>query len=262
MSERVRRPRLTASGETWALVKAGFLAGHSAPVLARHYGVRTGEIYRRSCQERWVRAVEGEAPIARPSRPERPLEPAPEPVAAGAEALPPAVQAETAPLKPPPAPRPAPAIDRRRLAASALEGAAALLAEGRLDEAAAYMKLADMSSRVGEREPAEAPTPEQARRWEAARAFYTGETIDRRDLPAEEQWGLVALLGRHAAERRHVLEMMKGARRGAAACRCTLCQALDGADPTVVARVFPMAPPTSEEAAARVAETVVGLVSG
>jgi len=262
MGERVRRPRLTAGPETWALVKAGFLAGHSAAVLGRHYGVRPGEIYRRSCHERWVRTEDGEAPVSRPSRPEAALPPPPEPVAGDAGALPPAGKVEPVVLPPPPPPRPAPAIDKRRLAASALEGAARLLAEGRLEEAAAYMKLADMGSRVGERGPAEAPTPEQARRWEAARAFYTGETIDRRDLSAHAQWELVTLMSRHAAERRHVLDAMKAERRDGRRCACALCAALSTTRPESMAQLMPEVPATDEEAAALTGKLVVALASG
>jgi hypothetical protein len=121
-------------------------------------------------------------------------------------------------------------VDTGRLAASALEGGGGAAVRGRLDEAAAYLKLADMGSRIVERGRRRRPA-RAAARWEAARAFYTGKGTGQRDLPVREQWRMLGLLFRHAREREHVLDAL---RRGAAhgePCPCALCEAVEATAP-------------------------------
>jgi hypothetical protein len=225
------------SEETWEAIKAAYLRGTTAKRLAAHYGVTVYAIYMRAQRQGWTRI----AWAAQQPPPAPPEEPPPfnEPDRDGWD------------LPPPPPPRPAPAIDKGRLAASALEGAAALLAEGRLDEAAAYMKLADMGSRVGEREPLAAPTPEQARRWETAHDFYTGQDPEARDLPVREQWRVLMLLVRHGRERAHVLRALRRERQaGGRPCACRLCTEVEATSPGPVVEGVGHTPATEAEAVA------------
>ena len=222
----------------------------------------TDAIYRRAFRQGWTRI----AAARRERTPAPPPDPAPEPAGEPGEAASGAEPQGPPPLElrlaPPPEPRPAPAVDTGRLAASALEGAAALLSEGRLEEAAAYLKLADMGSRIVERGPAEAATPEQAARWEAARDFYTGKGAGQRDLPVREQWRMLGLLFRHAREREHVLDALRRGRRTGEPCPCALCEAVEATAPAPAVEALGSPPATEAETVALLSDAAAGVGAG
>lgn len=109
--------------ETWARVKAAYVAGESAPSVARRFDVGLSNLRRRALKEGWTRKCVAEALDFKPLRGE------------GLEAL------DALPE--------APAIDPRDAIGKAVRRAAWLVSEGRGAEATALLRADDALKRLG-----------------------------------------------------------------------------------------------------------------
>ena len=112
--------------ETWALIRESYLAGAPAKTLAARYDVTEHALWKRAWREGWTKPG-AEAPRPPPLKPLFPKE-----WTAGV------VGAEGR-------------IDPDRIAGGAMAAAAEAMAQGRLEEAAAFARIADLFDRIARR---------------------------------------------------------------------------------------------------------------
>ena len=117
--------------ETWARVRAAYVAGESAPSVARRFDVGLSNLRRRAMAEGWTRRRIAERMDLRPLR-------------GGADDPPPALMA-LAELESLPA---TPRIDPREALSKAVGRAAWLISQGKAAEAAALLRAAEALDRM------------------------------------------------------------------------------------------------------------------
>lgn len=159
-----------ASSRTWALIRAAYLSGLSAPALAARFGVSEGAVRKRAGREGWTKRAYaqaldasgvGAAVGAGPAAFARPA-PAPSSDAWGrlAAALPP------------------PSVSPEALARRSLNEAALALGEGRLDDARKILSATQAIVRLhgtvdlADRDGAEDPFQVEARQSALRRAMF------------------------------------------------------------------------------------------
>lgn len=118
--------------ETWAQVRKAYVAGESAPSVARRFDVGLSNLRRRAMAEGWTRARIAERLDLRPLR-------------GGADDPPPALLALAELESMPETPR----ITPREAVAKAVRRAAWLISQGQSAEATALLRAADSLNKLG-----------------------------------------------------------------------------------------------------------------